>query len=645
MRKGDPVPMLRRITATALAIAIAITTLACGGGDDPPQPVSQAPQGQATVTQAPAETQPQDPMPTRPQRLDLSPTTEPAEEKTQPTPEATTGDTQGRNPEATQPAEAAGTPSTAVQTPEARPELPAGTGSPLELIPQDPETSDEVLLQDIYALMDLDRFALNPNEPIPLPEEGVKRFLETHLSAQPGTGYPHSHFDYDEIRLHPYLHLFPTLRAHMRALEQLEIEKPDYTIVRNRDIPYNPYREPSRAIDRTDWRSPGKSFRPRDGITRFIHHPWFEPAHLIALQYHNPRGSNHDRSLNYPASQPALPHWFGKNSTRGVLAEAVEEALQQARRPDAQQSSLPVEVEPNIQAWKGRHHNDRGYTADMGLGAYLRSTITTHSGGSRAGEVDRNREAHQVPFVQWEFVHPRLPIVRVTTHVVTLLPLSGPDGKPATATFSTSFVISFQNRWTSFDDPGRWLAKFPDRLTGSPSQGNADPEFHQQHFPNYWHPSDYMQHRLIGPVVVTVHENLEKPGLNRRRCQEIIAIIEYQKAQGITPVPPDRFNPDRDRRNERIRPSTLDRCERILKDEDWEGAQPSPLIPGTYAVEPRVSHWEAPGPVLTDQQFEAYATGTVPRPNWPLPGDVLTTPGTGPGTEPWEKFEMDRYDW
>ena len=39
-------------------------------------------------------------------------------------------------------------------------------------------------------------------------------------------------------------------------------------------------------------------------------------------------------------------------------------------------------------------------------------------------------------------------------------------------------------------------------------------ELHRDHSPNYWHPEDYMQHRLIGPVVLQVYESeVLQPGI------------------------------------------------------------------------------------------------------------------------------------
>ena len=60
--------------------------------------------------------------------------------------------------------------------------------------------------------------------------------------------------------------------------------------------------------------------------------------------------------------------------------------------------------------------------------------------------------------------------------------------------------------------------------------------------PNQWDDTDYMQHRIIGPVVLTVHKS---------------------------PV----------------------------------------LQPGTYSRIPRITHWEAPGHILTDKQIKTYKRG------------------------------------
>ena len=37
-----------------------------------------------------------------------------------------------------------------------------------------------------------------------------------------------------------------------------------------------------------------------------------------------------------------MPHWFGANSTRGVIADAVARALEQARRPGVEEHPAPT---------------------------------------------------------------------------------------------------------------------------------------------------------------------------------------------------------------------------------------------------------------------------------------------------------------
>ena len=200
--------------------------------------------------------------------------------------------------------------------------------------------------------------------------------------------------------------------------------------------------------------------------------------------------------------------------------------------------------------------------------------------------------------------------------------------------------MSLQNRWTSFDEPDRWIIRFQEYLQtaysyapGSESISAAPSTrdgFFSPHlldpdlpYPNYWDDTDYMQHRIIGPVVLTVHES---------------------------PV----------------------------------------LQPGTYSRVPRITHWEAPGYIMTDKQAETgrwggyrkynpetrlgewvdpetgkkktYLEATRPglpyiphryyggiglkNPNvgFPLPGHVMTTSATGPGTEVWREYKMEGWE-
>ena len=47
---------------------------------------------------------------------------------------------------------------------------PVPPGSIAALVPVDPRTNDRVFLQDIYAQIDLEQFALDPDQPIAVPE-------------------------------------------------------------------------------------------------------------------------------------------------------------------------------------------------------------------------------------------------------------------------------------------------------------------------------------------------------------------------------------------------------------------------------------------------------------------------------------------
>ena len=60
-------------------------------------------------------------------------------------------------------------------------------------------------------------------------------------------------------------------------------------------------------------------------------------------------------------------------------------------------------------------------------------------------------ETHLTPWVEWEILHPQLPILRITAHADQKLPLrpAGLESDPQdryTTSYSVSFVISLQNR-------------------------------------------------------------------------------------------------------------------------------------------------------------------------------------------------------
>ena len=610
--------MLRQILATGTILALSLAALACSGEDGPTPGEAPGPQPAAgTGAETQAQERAQAAALTRPERLDLT-TTQPAPEaKATRTP--ATGAEQGpetkQAPGPTQPAKETAQPPAPAQSPGAggqTPEAntpPPGPASPEDLIPEDPRTNDQVLLQDIYARMDLEQFALDPNESIPRPARGQW--------GMEGSEYPDTRFGYFETRDHPYLHLFPGLLNNVNEArkEGYDTHKPDKT------FEYNPYNPPG------NWDGEaGEDYFFHGGITHFIYHPWFEP--LRGEEMRDERGKaflmpNSGFSFLRTGSGETRrlvlgPHWFGSNSLRGTLVKAVAEGLEQARTAGVEDRPIPWRIDHK--GLHGRLEGWRTYENKWGLEQYLRTPVFRDDGVTyRASEtaiygqptgIEIMDNAYMMPTVHWEFLHPKLPIIRVTAYNKTVLPLAAPEQKPGDAQFAVSFVVSFQNRWTSFDDPNRWLIRFEEdlldnfRLLYSKEQAGAEKEFHNQRFPNYWHESDYMQHRLIGPVVVQVYETESENKV---------------------------------------------------------------MEPGIYAVTPRVTGWETPGPILSDDRqlstrgyrelrgqvtpgtpitpLKTRATPNSPNPGWPLPGHVMTSPATGPGTQRWETFQIDGHEW
>ena len=561
--------MFRKMTAVTTALAISIMLAACGGDKDPartePTGARAAPAAEARAdTNARTPGQGEIPAPTRPQRLNISPTEEPSgtgnAAETRTAPAGSPGGEQRETPKtgkapAAERAAAAAEPGLATMEPAPTrvPLLPkaatraprarSGDTSPAGLIPEDPQTNDEVLLQDIYALMDLDQFALDPNEEIPLPDRDNMSYStrgEQWYSEKLRKDHPPTFFDYEEVRDHPYLHLFPGLKGHVDVFWNMEAAGRGLPF--EREFQYHQNRHPEYLPNISNWNRPGKRFLHMGGITHFIHHPWFEPVEYRELEEGTTGYGRTPSSL--VSTQPPLdryqraegdtikfvvmPHWFGANSTRGVIADAVARALEQARRPGVEEHPVPT-----FNIAHGRRHGEKAvYGGNRDLASHLRTPIETMYGDKLPQGVSDS--AYRMPFVQWEFLHPSLPIIKVTSFVARTLPLANPGEEPRTTAFAVSFVISFQNRWTSFEDPNRWLIRFKGKI-------ERNQELHERMFPRYWHTSDYMQHRLIGPVVVHVYEDSRE--------------------------------------------------------------EPGTIEPGVYAVEPRVSHWEAPGPILKDEQI------------------------------------------
>ena len=184
--------MPRRIIAAIAALTISIASIACSGGETPPETgAGTAPPAQA---QAQPENAPQGPGPVRVTRPHQAPAPGPEPDRN---PRGNTEDrgnaistgsanhTGGRKGPGRPGSKPSPPRRRRTGPPQKRPKGRPARGPrrawhPGDLIPEDPETNDEVLLQDIYALMDLDRFALDPGAPIPIPGLAEKKPSTTH---------------------------------------------------------------------------------------------------------------------------------------------------------------------------------------------------------------------------------------------------------------------------------------------------------------------------------------------------------------------------------------------------------------------------------------------------------------------------------
>ena len=595
--------MIEKLIKAGATVLAAAMLAACGGENGPEtgKAVETAVSSNPTVAAAPTRTPETEPA--RAQRLDhlLPPPTTKPEAKTAKTTVTATAAVETK---------AEGKPTSTGEPKET--ESATAPASPrlniADLVPENPQTNGQVLLQDIYEQIDLGQFALDPDEPIP--------FVELDNAQQ------RSLMKYPKVHEHPYLHLFPELK-HMASQSE-------------EDIDYFPFA--SKVYAWSNGQSRTRNIDPaglHNGLTYFIYNPWFEQVHYQNTQRWTPYWKGSRRSIGYQSGEP---YWFGDNSTRGILAETVAKLLEEAKLPS---------VEPHPRDWWTQYETKSGRRninlrsdapREWTLEEYIR--IGTEYPGSPAVKY------HNVPRITWEFLDPELPILRVTAHAEQWLPLTDPtspedlSNRKTITRYSVSFVMSLQNRWTSFDDPDRWIVRFGEDLElylvsyhhvdrGQGKGPSYIPDFWKEHspklyerfkltreqigytqddtgltYPDYWDDTDYMQHRIIGPVVLTVHES---------------------------PV----------------------------------------LQPSTYSMIPRISQWEAPGHILTEEQIQKisllalgrnafrYAAAEksaeitifwIPpntrRPNagFPLPGHVMATPQYGPGTETWKEYGMESWE-
>ena len=168
--------MLKKLITT-VAVILGITILAACSGEEPTSETgikSDEPRPETTVAVPASTTAPE---PTRPQRLDqlLTPAAAPDAAAVEPATKTAPRETKNET----------------APTPTSIPGLTNVEGPTIsDLVPEDPKTNDRVLLQDIYEQIDLEQFALDPNEPVP---ENTSPFTVSPVN-------------YPEVSEHPYLH-------------------------------------------------------------------------------------------------------------------------------------------------------------------------------------------------------------------------------------------------------------------------------------------------------------------------------------------------------------------------------------------------------------------------------------------------------
>ena len=531
----------------------------------------------------------------------------------------------------------------------------------LSLVPENPRLTESPGLHEIYELNPdfLQQFELEPRLPI---ESGRRQDGNERInSAPPLLSDTPFYMNYQVAKNHPYLHLFPTLAYTVKAAgdpnsgSSKRIDRATGEEIFLYD--YFPEDRGDRATAGFQRRGRGDlSYQPYHGIEHFLLNPWFET--VTTNEVANLQNASDFNKKYYPNRRRGIPgpHWFGNNSLRGELLSTVEKLITQAHLPGVEPYQMGLDgrglTEKEAEAYDAYKRQER-QSRDLReiydtrkMRNYLATPIM-HL-GPEPDEIEQHfrdnneaAKAFQVPSVRWELVSNTFPIVKVTVEYNALLPLKPnpapegwPDRRPRKTRYAVAFVIAFQNRWHSFENEERWIRRFlptlarndtihyGERGTGhiedqlpfdgrrgaiDPDRGILPPSFHNRHWPNYWHHTDYMHHSIIGPVAMRVYDSpVLKPGLY------------WQEPERKTWHAPD------------------------------------------YVIPPELyyRHFTSPEGTIGDGE-EAWLTPEVQRdPSWaimgdhysanagfPLPGHVMTNNLTQPGTDYWLKHDLSQNNW
>ena len=233
------------------------------------------------------------------------------------------------------------------------------------------------------------------------------------------------------------------------------------------------------------------------GLSAFLDAPWFEPR-LPGPAGYREQG---DTSLYCPCH-------FGEGSLKTSLLNAVVKAITDNLTPEAQ--FFPIMQQTGLAPDNLRDHLSFGYR--FGMSEYMRRNWRRPP-----SDVIPNL----APTSDANFIHPELPILQVVSSVDIRLPYSlDPENQSIKelpiATIQLVFNLALQRRWDTFDDPKRDINQYaaayldyPESYRGNPlARGELDPTLDEL-YPNYWHPTDYMHHSVLGPVAVIIRPGRE----------------------------------------------------------------------------------------------------------------------------------------
>lgn len=459
------------------------------------------------------------------------------------------------------------------------------------MIPQNPEFDDSTLLSTIYEQIDLNKFALDPNAEIdwfehPQCDYNVERLTSESIFAF-NNKIVKEHWAGNVAVCSPI-----TVNLHQDPIKGAQISTGDEDF----------------RVDQTV-----NNATPTDVIMAHPYRFAFKNTHILAKHRPDPqlirfaanRRANIDSAIKTPVRHaPDDPT---------VLLETYAAA-------GAQQPQGLIGAEGWLQSswyvptvWPGRqpyvvshyrfHEKSLAYDISRSVLKAFDQAEDRANTGKVITQIKDNRyqfpihmdlpqaltspnvEIGERPLVQWEFISPYLPVIRVTTYNEQFIAfdhpveqdingdkfvhpnMADPDSVEPTR-YAVSFVVALQQRWTGFNDPQR---------VNHYSKGtfSSQPMDHYEIPPEQWdrwYANDFMPHSLIGPVVVQIFESPQfASGLYHHNPQKRTWLpIDYSKAEHDDVRISGQYAPTITRRKTKISDGTvLDYTTYLDQDDAW----------------------------------------------------------------------------